>query len=191
MATAAATIVSGFKNQPGRINTISNLQPGTGVVISQINAGAFNASTNPNGVRNFTNTDTIVLAEVTKADTAYPSDLGQVRSELLLRSVKFVANKTWALGTAANVALKVVRRANSSLFDVTIATITEASGFFVIGTLVGTQDINIVLEEGDKLVLVPDAAMDTGADATAKVNCTIEFERLITGGRLTAGTAGA
>lgn len=189
MSTAAATFLTGFKNRPGRINTISNLQPGEAVAVMQINAGAFNASTNPNGVRNFTTTDTIVLAEVTKADLAYPSDLGAVRTELLLKSVKFVANKTWALGTAANVALKIVRGANSTLFDTTIATITEASGFFVIGTLVGADDIDIILEEGDKIVLVPDAAMDTAADATAKVNCTITFERLITGGRLSAGTA--
>jgi hypothetical protein len=187
MSTAAAKFVTGFANSPGRVRTVQHT-PGLAHSVFRLDAGTFNASTNPEGIQGLTSTDTIIIAQASRADLSYPADLGETRSELILETIAFYSEATFDLGTAVNVAVKIVRGSNSSLPGVTLGTITKASGFFT-ATKTGLSDLDVVLQTGDKLVIVPNAAIDTAQAATNDLFLEITFKRLITGGRLTEGTA--
>jgi hypothetical protein len=188
MSTAAAVKVETFLNAGGRIKPRRQTTGTDGHFIAKFNFGAFNATTNPGGIRAFTTTDTAVIGVVDANNVANPTGVPLSGAVLKLDSVRFYSNATFTLGTANSVNLKVVRANGTTKCDFVIANITEASGFGTT-TMTGVVDIEITLDAGDSLVIVPDGAIDTAADATKFVFVEVGFERLQDGGRLSVGTA--
>jgi hypothetical protein len=187
MSTARFTIldINGKGTKDGSLAT-SNARKGVPLhVVARGDFGAFNASTNPEGIQGLTTTDTIVIG-VVGDDGAVPSRRKTV-AKLLLESVALYTDTALTLGTANNILLKVIRGSASVLPAVTLKTITEAS--FAANALITTGEVNIIVEEGDSIVLVPDGAMDGSAAATADIYAELCLKRIVEGGLISQGTA--
>jgi hypothetical protein len=159
-----------------------------GFYITRGDFGAFNATTNPEGIRGLTTTDTIILAQVGTTTDVVPSRRNSV-GQLLLETVNLYASAALTLGTANNFVVRIVRASGSILANINVATLAEAS-FTANGLVqVGGVDLNILIEEGDQICLIPDGALDGTAVAGTNIFASICFKRLTAGGRLSAGTA--
>ncbi len=192
MAIARATIVNQINNggKSPKINANNLSEQHMGHIVGQLNFGAFNATTNPNGIQSLTGSDTIVVAEVNKAGVR-PSRNNTV-GKLVIKSVRAYTNAAITLGTANNLSLRITRGSSSVLAPVTIGNVPESAGLGTANAFIApVTDINLLVEEGDRIVLVADGALDGSADATDKIFVEVTYKRITLGGRLDQGAASA
>jgi hypothetical protein len=186
MSTARAEFVkqtfnAGSNHKPNLLHLNAQTH---GHVVARLDFAAFNASTAPEGIQGLGSSDTIELAVVSPLDGTRRD---KTTGKIILRSVRLSPDAAMTLGAANNITLRVVRGSSSVLSNIIVATITEAS--LTANALVGANDINIWLEEGDKIVLVPDGTMDGTAVAGTDLFVDISYMRATPGGRLEEGTA--
>lgn len=186
MPTSAGIIVRSASNNNISAKPTVLTSGYEGLVVSNFNFGAFNATTNPNGIQSLTTTDFIIAAQVGQS-LSEANARNTITGFIKINSVRITPSAALTLGTANNFTLRLNRRAGSSLPPVILGTITEAS--LTANALVGVVDINLFAEAGDSIVLVPDGAIDGTAVPGTNINVTVAFTRLTNGGRLVAARA--
>lgn len=189
MSTARFSIIKYFGKgtNTGSFNTKTHAAGSCGHIVARGDFGAFNATTNPEGIRGLGASDTIVVA-VVGADIAEVPVRLRSTGTLRLEHIRLYADATLTLGTANNILFKIIRGSGSVLPNVTLATVAESS-LTANNYVAALTDANIVIEEGDKIAIVPDGALDGTAAATTDIYVEVVFKRITSGGRLSEGTA--
>lgn len=192
MSIARTTIINQVNNgsKAPRVN-LDNLRAGmVGHIVGELNFGAFNATTNPNGIQSLGASDTIIAAVSNRAG-AQPAR-NNTSGKNILKSIRVYTNAAITLGTGNNLTVKIIRSSNSDLADVVVGTVPESAGLGTAGALIEViENVGVILEDDDQVVLVPDGDLDGSADATDKIFVEISFKRLVHGGRLDQGLAAA
>jgi len=190
MSTARAEIVKKVFNAGSNFKAnLTHMNSQTaGHIVARLDFAAFDASTAPEGIQGLGTSDTIEIAVVNRAD-ARPSRDGQ-NGRILVKSVRAYTDAAITLGTGNNLSLKVVRGSSSTLADVTIGALPESGGLGSANTLIEViENVGLYLEENDKLVLVPDGALDGTAAADSDIFVEVSYMRVTPGGRLDQGVA--
>lgn len=189
MSTATAEIVKQRRNNTTNPHVITKNYDvdTTGYVVTRLDMGAFNVSTNPEGIQGLGSSDTIILGEVNRVGARRKID--NRSGAITVKSLRIYADAAVALGTANNFTLRIVRSANSTLPNVDLGTIAETS-LTANAIIEGPLELyGLLLETGDKIVLVPDGDISAGAVPGTDIYAEIVFVRQQKGSRIDTGLA--